>query len=258
MAGDALARLLHDIVRHDTAHGGQGVPAVVSLLIDRLAELCFTVRVIAPDSAAPVLVARRHTRGDCCHVVMYNHYDTEPASTAWTVPPLAMTTINGRWAGLGITDNKGALAARLVALDHDGPTPEITWLIQGEEECGSGVLRRFLDSEPLPPANLWLDENGWDDESGQQMALLLGDERLLGTLCDEVHIQRRVLDKRLVPGGCAFQAARPGTTAYLALGVNDHRCRIHAPDESLDPTRLKRHVRQLRALFAHLAKGLRA
>lgn len=74
------------------------------------------------------------------------HYDViaapPQASTPWRTPPFTLTGVNGYLYGRGVTDNKGPIiasacaAATLLArreLDCD-----VVFLIEGEEEAGSG------------------------------------------------------------------------------------------------------------------------
>lgn len=77
------------------------------------------------------------------HVVFYGHYDVITASSrdSWDTDPFRLTSADGYLYGRGASDNKGPVLAAIFAaaelfqaktLDND-----ITFVIEGEEECGS-------------------------------------------------------------------------------------------------------------------------
>lgn len=72
------------------------------------------------------------------------HIDTVPANAGWSRDPWLPTIENGRLYGLGSADTKGAIAATLVALEHE-PT-DVGVLFSGDEEAGSAVMTSFLAS----------------------------------------------------------------------------------------------------------------
>ena len=108
---------------------------------------------------SPPIVHARLGDGSKPRVVLYNMYDVMPADAAqWTGDPWTLRTVE-RDVGpcvvaRGAENNKGPLAAMLATLEAlraDGPMPcGVEILIEGEEECGSAVLRSYLARDPCP------------------------------------------------------------------------------------------------------------
>ncbi|MCC5834111.1 MAG: M20/M25/M40 family metallo-hydrolase [Opitutales bacterium] len=104
----------------------------------------------------PLVRARRTGPEDWPHVLIYGHYDVQPADPLelWSSPAFEPEIRNGRLYGRGSADNKGpmmvhiAAAARLLESDPNAPI-RFTFLIEGEEEIGSpsfpGILERYKD-----------------------------------------------------------------------------------------------------------------
>ncbi len=242
---DQAVALLGALVSLDTSAGGTGVGATVDLLCARLAAIGFELEAIADPGGSPLIVARRAaTGGGRGRVVLYNHYDAVGEAAE-------LIERDGRLFGPGVGDNKGPLAARLVALERAPRTPAIVWLIQGQEESGSAIARgAFTRLLGEATADIFVDEAGWHDADGTQRVLACtidhrGDpvppDARLSALLDFLHAaspasmrtETRTLDKRLVPGGCAFRAALPSGARYLSIGPLDSQTRIHSPDESI-------------------------
>lgn len=105
-------------------------------------------------------------------LLFYNHYDVVPEgpSSAWTTSPFEIVSENGRLWGRGISDNKGALLARLQAVEAilavKGELPTgVAFLFDGDEETGSAAISRMAEEEPgalraLTDADLCIWENG--------------------------------------------------------------------------------------------------
>jgi di- and tripeptidase len=76
-------------------------------------------------------------------LLFYGHYDIVTASTGskeWTDDAYTLSGRDGSYYGRGVSDNKGpVLAAMFAASDllKQGLDVNITFLIEGEEECGS-------------------------------------------------------------------------------------------------------------------------
>ncbi len=103
------------------------------------------------------------------------HYDVQPAVPVelWTTPPYAPHVRDGRVWARGATDNKGEFLPRLWALeayrDAIGPLPcRVRFLVEGQEETGSGGLDALLDLAPrLREADAALIEGGGLDLTGR-------------------------------------------------------------------------------------------
>lgn len=112
--------------------------------------------------SAPPLVHVRIDSGADKTLVLYNMYDVMPADEAgWDVPPF----IGGirRWPELGdvyisrgAENNKGPLAGMLAVVkalrDSGKLAVNLEIILEGEEETGSGQLRRYLAQTPCPIA----------------------------------------------------------------------------------------------------------
>ncbi len=104
----------------------------------------------------PPIVHARFDRGAAATLLLYNMYDVMPANAeGWSVPPFAGGLIDlsqGRaWVGRGAENNKGPLAGMLVAIEALLPTlaANLEVIVEGEEECGSRALRRYLGHGPV-------------------------------------------------------------------------------------------------------------
>ena len=99
----------------------------------------------------PVIVAKNAHKPDRPTVLIYGHYDVQPADplALWKTPPFEPRIENGVVYARGATDNKGQILAHIIgvqeALREDGELPvNLTLLIEGEEEIGSPNLGAFL------------------------------------------------------------------------------------------------------------------
>jgi di- and tripeptidase len=76
-------------------------------------------------------------------LLFYGHYDIVTASTGsrqWTDDAFTLSGRDGFYYGRGVSDNKGPVLAAMFAasnLLNQGLDVNITFLIEGEEECGS-------------------------------------------------------------------------------------------------------------------------
>jgi len=120
--------------------------------IDLLRRAGLEVEVV-PTPLHPILLGRRKGPAEWPHVVLYGHYDVQPAEPLdlWTTPAFEPVVRDGRIWGRGTADNKGphlvaiVALARLLARRPDLPL-RITFLIEGEEEIGSPSFPAFLQA----------------------------------------------------------------------------------------------------------------
>jgi len=108
---------------------------------------------IHPTAGSPVVVAERAGRVDRT-LLVYNHYDVQPAEPLelWTSPPFEPIRRDGKFFGRGVSDDKGHLTARLLAIDALlatlGELPcRIKFVVEGEEEVGSVHLPAFVHEQ---------------------------------------------------------------------------------------------------------------
>lgn len=81
-------------------------------------------------------------------VVVYGHYDVQPAGPGWTSSPFEPVVTDGRLVARGASDDKGQLMAHLVAaeawLGTSGLPVRLVVVADGAEEVGSPGLRSTL------------------------------------------------------------------------------------------------------------------
>jgi len=106
-------------------------------------------------SGHPIVYGRSDGRSTSPRVLFYGHYDVQPADPEdeWESSPFEPKLIDVGGApciyGRGASDDKGQLMTFIEALralravSGDFPCP-VTFLIEGEEECGSPSLAPFL------------------------------------------------------------------------------------------------------------------
>lgn len=169
--------------------GMRGAQEFVSQL---LTSIGFAVEVVKTE-VHPIILARRGTNPDWPHVLIYGHYDVQPADplNLWKTPPFEPTIIGNRIYGRGAADNKGPLitniAAVALALEANPALPlRITFLIEGEEEMGSPSFPKFLTAyaDQLRSADfVFLSDTALPNE--QQVVLTCG---LRGLTLFDVHL----------------------------------------------------------------------
>lgn len=85
-------------------------------------------------------------------LVIYNHYDVQPAEPLdlWTTAPWTLSARDGKLYGRGVDDDKGNLTARLAAVaeylkENDQTLPvNIIFIVEGAEETASQYLPEYL------------------------------------------------------------------------------------------------------------------
>ena len=101
----------------------------------------------------PIVYAAWRHRPDRPTVLIYGHYDVQPADplSEWTSPPFAPTLRGNDLYGRGTSDDKGQMFVHVKALEaylqSVGALPvNVVCLFEGEEEIGSPNLAAFLDA----------------------------------------------------------------------------------------------------------------
>lgn len=156
-----------------------------------LAEIGLKVEVV-PTALHPVILAVRDGDPTWPHVIIYGHYDVQPADPVakWDTPPFEPTVKNGRLYGRGTADNKGPLMVHIAAvarlLEKNPNLPlRITFVVEGEEEIGSKNFKTFLleNKEKLRGDFVYLSDTG--SPSPEQIVITVG---LRGMVAFEVEI----------------------------------------------------------------------
>jgi acetylornithine deacetylase/succinyl-diaminopimelate desuccinylase-like protein len=219
--------------------------AAANWTAERLAAAGAIVEVFELDGIPPLVVGEL---GDGPRTLTgVQHYDVQPAVPLelWTTPPYEPDVRDGRVWGRGATDNKGEFLPRLWALeayrDAIGPLPcRVRFLVEGQEETGSGGLDALLDLAPrLREADVALIEGGGLDLTGRPSVVGGGKgivvfELVVRTMAHDAHSSLSVVlpnaGHRLVAALATFWDAdgrpairgldagkRPPTPAQLAV-----------------------------------------
>jgi acetylornithine deacetylase/succinyl-diaminopimelate desuccinylase-like protein len=171
---------------------GAGMRGAQTFVSSLLTSIGFSVEVV-PTELHPIIWAQREGNPAWPHLVIYGHYDVQPADplNLWKTPAFEPTIIGNRIYGRGAADNKGPLltniAAVAKALEDDPQLPlRITFLIEGEEEMGSPSFPKFLEryADKLRAADfVYLSDTGLPNEN--QVVITAG---LRGLALFDVHI----------------------------------------------------------------------
>lgn len=137
-----------------------GLARMAAALSDWLVRELGATLVPGAAAADPPVVHARLDIGATRTVVLYNMYDVMPADPAgWSVDPflggeVELPGLGPAFLGRGAENNKGPLAGMLVAarrlLQAGRLGVNLEILVEGQEESGSGALRRYLAADPCP------------------------------------------------------------------------------------------------------------
>lgn len=186
---------LKEFIRHPSVSADPafkaGMKGALDFTTGLLASIGFKVEVVSTD-LHPIILATRGDNPAWPHVIIYGHYDVQPADplNLWKSPAFEPEIRGNRLYGRGAADNKGPLmthisaVARLLERRPDLPL-RITFMIEGEEEMGSPSFPKFLEAynERLKEADfVFLSDTGLP--SADQVVITCGLRGLV--LCDVV------------------------------------------------------------------------
>jgi len=146
---------LQEFIRHASVSAdpafGEGMQGAQAFVSEILASIGFEVEVVKTD-LHPIILAQRGGNPAWPHVIIYGHYDVQPADplNLWESPAFEPEIRDGRLYGRGAADNKGPFMTHIAAvgklLEKDPELPlRITFMIEGEEEMGSPSFPKFLE-----------------------------------------------------------------------------------------------------------------
>jgi len=187
---------LKEFIRHQSvstdSSAKEGMRGAQRFVGDLLGSLGFKVEAVHTE-LHPIIFAQRGGDASWPHVVIYGHYDVQPADplALWKTPAFEPTIIGNRIYGRGAADNKGPLMTNIAAvgqlLEENPDLPlRITFLIEGEEEMGSPSFPKFLEryADKLREADfVFLSDTALPNE--QQVVITAG---LRGLALFDLHV----------------------------------------------------------------------
>jgi acetylornithine deacetylase/succinyl-diaminopimelate desuccinylase-like protein len=193
---------------------------------------------VHPTDGHPVVFAKSPPDGsDRRRVVFYGHYDVQPVDPLdlWQTPPFEpriATLPDGRKAivARGACDDKGQVMTFVEACRAwkavTGSLPlDVTFLIEGEEECGSKHLPPWVEAhrgELAGDIALVCDTGMWDPKTPAITTALRG------LLYEEIRI--KAADRDLHSGLFGGAAQNPiRVLAKIIAAIHDHDGRITIP-----------------------------
>lgn len=131
---------------------GVGMVETVDLLTQLMQEYGIKTQVLPnPRGGYPMVYGELEGKTSTT-LLFYNHYDVQPPEPLelWSTPPFEPTQYDGNLRARGVSDNKGDIIARLLALRaylkvHGKPATSVKFLIEGEEEIGSPNIASFVE-----------------------------------------------------------------------------------------------------------------
>lgn len=139
----------------------------VDFLIQKLKKLgfsCETFQAQKHPQGNPILFAERVSNVDSPTVLIYGHYDVQPADPLeeWVTPPFEPAVRDGNIYARGATDDKGQLYTHIAALEDLAVEWGDSWplnfkiVFEGEEEMGSEGISAWVQ-EPAVQEKLKAD-----------------------------------------------------------------------------------------------------
>jgi acetylornithine deacetylase/succinyl-diaminopimelate desuccinylase-like protein len=173
-----LDRLFDYLRRPSISAHGLGIAEVADRLVGLLSGLGMDAGLI-PTAGWPMVLARRDDVPSAPTVLLYGHYDVQPADPleAWVSPPFEPTIRDGRIYARGAGDNKGQHFAQILAIESllacRGKLPcNVIVLLEGEEEVGSPHIAAFArEHRALLGTDLVITADGPVHESGRSCIL---------------------------------------------------------------------------------------
>jgi len=119
-------------------------------LVEKLTKVGLSAK-LCPTPGHPVVWAHNKQKAGRRTVLIYGHYDVQPPDPVrlWDSPPFEPVLKNGYVFARGATDNKGQILSHILGVQEQieaaGDLPvNLHFVIEGEEEIGSGNLGNFL------------------------------------------------------------------------------------------------------------------
>lgn len=148
---DQLAALLRFPSISAQAEHAADVSECADWLVDKLSGMGLDVKKYSTPKH-PIVVAKSEKIEGKPTVLIYGHYDVQPVDPIelWTSAPFEPEIRDGKIFARGATDNKGQFFAHILGVEallkeNAGQLPvNVIFLLEGEEEIGSGSLYGFM------------------------------------------------------------------------------------------------------------------
>ena len=234
----SLSELSRLVAQPSVAAQNLGMEACAGMVAELLERRGFDTEVM-PSGGPPVVVAERHGASERT-LIIYNHYDVQPPEPLelWTSPPFEPARRDGRLFGRGVSDDKGHITSRLLAIDallaggQELPC-RIKWVIEGEEEVSSVHLPEFVHRHR---ERLAADACLWEFGGVDHRDVPLQFAGLRGICYVELWVETGTLDAHSGIGGSIFpNAAWRLVWALATLKGPDERIRIPGHYDAVRP-----------------------
>jgi len=143
-----------------------GIDATVDWLNQQFSAREFKVEVVT-GYGNPLVVANYHHDDSLKTILIYGHYDVQPAEMAdgWASEPFEVTERDGRLYARGIVDNKGQVLIHIAGvfelIEQGKLKYNVKFLLEGDEESGSEKIDQFLvDKRDLLLADVVMYSDG--------------------------------------------------------------------------------------------------
>ena len=235
---ESIAELSKLVSQPSVAAQNWGLIECAELVRDMLQRRDFNVEIMS-TGGAPVVYAERSGRSDKT-LLFYNHYDVQPPEPLelWDSPPFEPVIRDGKLFGRGVSDDKGHITSRLIAIDalleNNGDLPcNIKFVIEGEEETSSLHLNDYVkNNRKKLSADACIWEFGGVDHRDVPMQYL----GLRGICYVELSVETAKIDVHSGLGGSIFpNAAWRLIWALNTLKGTDERIRIPGHYDAVIP-----------------------
>ncbi|ATB31441.1 M20/M25/M40 family metallo-hydrolase [Melittangium boletus] len=220
--GEEMRTLLAELIAVDTSNPPGNEAAAARVAARWLQEAGISSEFDEPVPGRAHLIARLPGTGAARPVLVLAHLDTVPARREeWTSDPWTLTEREGFLYGRGVQDNKGMVAASILAmrkLAREGTkrSRDVVLVLSADEEVGSRAgIDKLLERRPeLREAEFALNEGGLTELSEDRRRV-----RFVNLQAAE-RVSRQVVLKASGPGGhSSVPPATPSPLVRLAAAV---------------------------------------
>ncbi|QRN95376.1 M20/M25/M40 family metallo-hydrolase [Archangium violaceum] len=221
-AAGEMRTLLAELIAVDTSNPPGNEAAAAQVAARWLREAGIESQLAEPAPGRAHLIARLKGNGRARPVLVLAHLDTVPARREeWASDPWTLTERDGFLYGRGVQDNKGMVAASVLALrrlKREGTklSRDVVLVLSADEEVGSNAgIGWLLEHHPeLREAELALNEGGLTELSEDRARV-----RFVSLQAAE-RVSRNVVLKATGPGGhSSVPPAAPNPMVRLAAAV---------------------------------------